>query len=235
MTARIRPPEQVRLGEVCLPLEILRRKGAVNMTLRLDPFTETVRLVLPRGVPLAEGLSFVEQRRDWLRGHLEKLAPRVAFTEDSILPLLGHPHRICSRPEARRGVWIEEDQLCVSGAPEHLPRRVRDFLKEMSKNEISRNARDKARQIDAGIGRITLKDTRGRWGSCTPEGNLSFSWRLLLAPPYVLDYVVAHEVAHLRELNHSARFWRLVARLTLHTAEAKSWLRRHGAGLHRYG
>jgi predicted metal-dependent hydrolase len=80
-----------------------------------------------------------------------------------------------------------------------------------------------------------MKDTKARWGSCTPYGDLAFSWRLVLAPPFVLDYVVAHEVAHLRELNHSARFWRQVAKLTDHTAEAKSWLRRHGAGLHRYG
>ncbi|MBF0355672.1 MAG: M48 family metallopeptidase [Alphaproteobacteria bacterium] len=235
MAARIQPPENITLGQATLPLEILRRKGAVNMTLRLDPCSDTVRLVLPKGVPLAEGLSFVEQRREWLLGHLERLTPRVAFADGSVIPILGRPHMIHSRPDARRGVWIEAATLCVSGSPEYLQRRVRDFLKEMSRNEITRNARDKAHQIGADIGRITLKDTRGRWGSCTPEGDLSFSWRLLLAPPYVLDYVVAHEVAHLRELNHSARFWRLVAKLTLHMAEAKSWLRRHGASLHRYG
>ncbi len=229
------PPDSIALGTVSLPLEILRRKGAVNMTLRLDPIKETVRLVLPRGVALAEGLGFVESRKEWLTKHLERLAPRIPFSPGATIPILGVSHLINAAPQARRGAWAEDGVLHVSGAPEFAQRRVRDFLKEKARVEITRLAHDKAKRIDAEIGRIALKDTHGRWGSCTPEGDLSFSWRLILAPSGVLDYVVAHEVAHLAELNHSDRFWRLVAKLTLHTAEAKSWLRRHGAGLHRYG
>ncbi len=235
MALRAQPPPNLALGGKTLPLEVTRRKGAVNMTLRLDPISETVRLVLPYRVALSEGMAFVESRRGWLQQHLDRLPPRIPFAHNQEIPILGVHHRIEHAPEAKRGVWIEGGAVFVSGKPEYLARRLRDFLKERARQEISSAAQDKSRQIAAKLGRITLKDTKGRWGSCTPYGDLAFSWRLVLAPAHVLDYVVAHEVAHLQELNHSARFWRLVARLTEHTAESKSWLRRHGAGLHRYG
>lgn len=235
MALRAQAPETLLLGNRKVPLAILRRKGAVNMTLRFDPIDDTVRLVLPYRVALAEGLEFVESRLQWLQKHLERLPPRIPFADGHSIPLHGAPHAIRHAPQARRGVWIEDQAIHISGGSEHLPRRLRDFLKETARKRITETAQLKASQVGAEIGRISMKDTKGRWGSCTPYGDLAFSWRLILAPPYVLDYVVAHEVAHLRELNHSARFWRLVAKLTLHTAEAKSWLRRHGAGLHRYG
>lgn len=235
MALRAQAPETLLLGNRKVPLAVLRRKGAVNMTLRFDPIDDTVRLVLPYRVALAEGLEFVESRMEWLQTHLERLPPRIPFADGHSIPLHGAPHAIRHVPEARRGVWIEDQAIHISGGGEHLPRRLRDFLKESARKRITETAQVKASQIGAKIGRISMKDTKGRWGSCTPYGDLAFSWRLILAPPHVLDYVVAHEVAHLQELNHSARFWRLVAKLTLHTAEAKSWLRRHGAGLHRYG
>lgn len=235
MPPRQQAPTHVELGGRRVPLEILRRKGAVNMTLRFEPSSDSVRLVLPCRVPLAEGLDFIDSRRDWLLKHMERLPPRIPFADGTWLPILGEAHQVRHRPDAKRGVWIEEGVIHVSGGPEHLSRRLADFLKERARLEIGHAARAKAAEIGARVGRVTMKDTRGRWGSCTPHGDLSFSWRLVLAPQAVLDYVVAHEVAHLQELNHGPRFWRLVAKLTPHMAEGKSWLRRHGAALHRYG
>ena len=235
MSQRPSAPENILLGDRSVPLEVMRRKGAVNMILRFDPVSDTVRLVLPYRVALAEGLEFVEQRREWLRMHLERLPPRIPFADGQAIPLLGVPHLVRHAPQARRGVWIADATIHVSGACEYLPRRLGDFLKEQARGHITEAARSKAESLQATIGRISMKDTKARLGSCTPYGDLAFSWRLVLAPPFVLDYVVAHEVAHLQQLNHSARFWRLVTKLTDHTAEAKSWLRRHGAGLHRYG
>jgi predicted metal-dependent hydrolase len=223
------------LGDREVPFQVARRKGAVNMILRFDAASDEVRLVLPCRVSLAEGMDFVESRKDWLHQQMIRLPPRIPFAHGERIPFQGIPHLVRHAPEARRGVWIEDNAIHVSGSPEHLPRRLGDFLKEQARKHITHSARDKAQEISAEIGRIAMKDTKARWGSCTPYGDLSFSWRLVLAPPFVLDYVVAHEVAHLRHLNHGARFWRQVAKLTEHTAEAKSWLRRHGAALHRYG
>ncbi|MBV8939567.1 MAG: M48 family metallopeptidase, partial [Alphaproteobacteria bacterium] len=124
--------------------------------------------------------------------------------------------------------------LLVAGEPDFVPRRVRDWLKAEARREIARRAEAHAEALGCRIRRITLRDTVSRWGSCSSDGRLSFSWRLMLAPAEVLEYVVAHEVAHLREMNHSAAFWRIVAQRCPYHAEARAWLKRHGAQLYRY-
>ncbi|MGH7048026.1 MAG: M48 family metallopeptidase, partial [Stellaceae bacterium] len=121
------------------------------------------------------------------------------------------------------------------GDPAHLARRVRDALATLARNELARRARKLAAQIGRKIAGIGVRDTRSRWGSCSSSGNLSFSWRLILAPEPVIDYVVAHEVAHLAEMNHGRRFWRLVEHLMPDHAAPRAWLDRHRAQLLAYG
>ena len=125
--------------------------------------------------------------------------------------------------------------LSVSCDAAHVARRVRDFLAREAKRDLTEAIERYAAQLGQRPVRVTLRDTRSRWGSCTARGELNFSWRLILAPPTVLDYLVAHEMAHLREMNHSPRFWALVHALCPHTDAAEAWLKRHGTGLHRYG
>jgi hypothetical protein len=148
---------------------------------------------------------------------------------------LGQPHVIVHDPAARRGVWRDAGVIRVSGFAEHLPRRVRDFLKREARAMLTERAHDKAGRLDRPIARISLRDTRSRWGSCSSDGGLSFSWRLILAPEEVLDYVVAHEVAHLMHHDHGAKFWALVTDLTPSVDAPRQWLRAHGPELHRYG
>ena len=156
-----------------------------------------------------------------------------------MLPLRGIDHRIVHRPGARGTVWIEgageERMLCVAGAEPHLARRVRDFLKREAKSDLETASRQAAAKLGVAIKRVSIRDQSSRWGSCSTTGVLSYSWRLILAPPFVLDYLAAHEVAHLVELNHSRRFWRLVERICPHVTRAKTWLDVHGGDLHRYG
>ncbi len=223
------------IGERPLPLEVRRHPRARHISLRLDGKEDRLRLVLPRGVSIAEGCEFARSKSAWVLRHLESRAPQIPFADGTVLPLLGEDHVIRHFPAARRGVWRDAGMIAVSGQAEHLPRRVRDFLKAEARETLTRRAREKAERLDRSPGRITLRDTTSRWGSCTANGDLSFSWRLVLAPEMVLDYVVAHEVAHLKELNHSARFWELTARLTDEIEGPKRWLRRHGESLLRYG
>ena len=110
-----------------------------------------------------------------------------------------------------------------------------DYLKREVRNDLQRTAQAYAEAYGVKVKRLSIRDQSSRWGSCTSAGSLSFSWRLILAPPYVLDYLAAHEVAHLVEMNHSARFWRVVARECAHVERAKTWLDTHGNDLHRYG
>ena len=123
----------------------------------------------------------------------------------------------------------------MSGRAEHLPRRVRDYLKAEAKQELSVRSHDKAAAIGQRVTRVTLRDTKSRWGSCSHQGALSYSWRLILAPESVLDYVAAHEVAHLVHMDHSPSFWRLVADLHPDPDSARAWLKRDGSALWRYG
>jgi predicted metal-dependent hydrolase len=144
------------------------------------------------------------------------------------------------RAGARGTVWTETNQhgerlLCVAGDGPHVDRRVSDFLKREARRDLEiANARAAA-TLGVKIKRLSIRDQSSRWGSCSTTGALSYSWRLILAPPFVLDYLAAHEVAHLVEMNHSPRFWRLVDRLCPHARRAKPWLELHGTDLHRYG
>jgi len=228
-------PRSLRLADRDVPLELRRHPRARRITLRLNAEGDGVSMVLPRRTPIGEAIEFAERNSRWILKHLAKVPPRIPFADGAVIPLLGENHLITHSPATRSGVVRENGILRVSGQAEHLPRRVGDFLKREACGEIAGRARDKAARIGRRVGRISLRDTRSRWGSCSSTGDLNFSWRLILAPEAVLDYVVAHEVAHLVHLNHSPRFWKLAGQLTPDMAGAKAWLSRNSAELWRYG
>ena len=218
-----------------LPLRLRTHSRARRMSLRVAPDGESLSLVLPPDVSPDQGLAFAAAQEDWIAARLAELPVRVPFAVGSCVPLRGEVLEVRSAPEARRGVWCEDGQILVSGRSEHLARRLRDYLKAEARAQIGPAVRDKAARLGREAGRVSLRDTRSRWGSCSAKGDLSFSWRLILAPPRVLDYVVAHEVAHLAEHNHGARFWRLAGDLALDLAAGRAWLKAHGRDLWRYG
>lgn len=218
-----------------LPVTVKTSAVSRRISLRVDAMTDAVVVVVPTGLPAREAMRFVHEKTDWIRARLGALPPRVPFAAGAVVPVLGEMHAITPAPGARRGVWTEDGRLYVSGLPEHLPRRVGDYLKRRAKDEIAPRAFAYAQRLDRRISSLSVRDTRSRWGSCTSDGALSFSWRLVLAPEAVLDYVVAHEVAHMVELNHSARFWNLVTDLMPDNARPRHWLKQHGTSLHRYG
>lgn len=235
MPLRLEAPRRLQLDSREVPVELSRHPRARRITLRLNAAGDGVRLVLPKRTPIAEALSFAEQNRGWILKHLEKVPPRIAFADGAVIPLLGEDHAIVHDAGARCGVVRADGAIRVSGLADHLARRVTDFLKREARAEIGERAREKAARIDRRVGRLSLRDTRSRWGSCNSNGDLNFSWRLIFAPEHVLDYVVAHEVAHMVHLNHSRRFWKLAGELTPEMARAQAWLTRHGAQLWRYG
>lgn len=228
-------PRSLLLATREVPLELSRHPRARRITLRLNQTGDGVRLVLPRRTPVQEALEFAERNAGWILKHLEQVPARIPFSNGAIIPLLGEDHVIAHDPATRCGVRRDGRVIRVSGLAEHLPRRVEDFLKREARGEIGARARDKAASIDRRVGRLSLRDTRSRWGSCNSDGDLSFSWRLILAPEHVLDYVVAHEVAHMVHLNHSQRFWKLAGKLSQDMPAARAWMERHGAQLWRYG
>lgn len=133
------------------------------------------------------------------------------------------------------GAWLDGDTLHVAGAPEFLARRAADFLRAEARRRLAAQAIAKAAPAGLRPRRVVVKDTRTRWGSCTADGTLMFNWRLIMAPLEIQDYLAAHEVAHLRHMDHSPAFWALVAQLTPHRRAATAWLAKEGPGLMRVG
>jgi predicted metal-dependent hydrolase len=223
-------------GDIALTIRISSR--ARHIGLRIDPRLGGAELVLPKGVSKKRGLSFARSKTDWLLDHLAALPAPVLFADGADIPYLGLPHRIRHIPQAsfrRRPVWREEGYVFVSGETAHIARRVQDWLKAEARREMTARALACAAALEVVVKSITLRDPHSRWGSCSTRGILSFSWRLILAPENVLDYVVVHEVAHLAELNHGPKFWALVESRIADVGTARDWLRLHGASLHRFG
>lgn len=219
-----------------LPVTIKTAPTSRRLSLRVNAMTDGLLVVMPPGLSPRDALRFVHDKTDWIRARLADMPPRVPFEPGQTVPLLGTPHTITHDPAARRGVWAEGGTLWVSGLSEdHVPRRVSDFLLKRAREEITPRAHAHARALGKRVARVTVRDTRSRWGSCSSAGALSFSWRLVLAPERVLEYVVVHEVAHMVELNHSDRFWNLVTDLMPDNAAPRHWLKQHGTTLHRYG
>ena len=217
------------------PLELRESARARRMTLRLDPSRGLIQVVVPAGLAEAEAVRFVGRHAGWVRTHLAKLPPARPFAEGAHIPVLGEDHIIRHEPFVR-GVGVRAGgEIRVGGRPEHLPRRVRALLVEEARTLLAERARGMAALLGAKVKAVTVRDTRSRWGSCTSSGRLSFSWRLILTPEPVFDYVVAHEVAHLCEMNHSPRFWALVTKLCPDALRRRAWLRSHGAELLRIG
>jgi hypothetical protein len=222
-------------GDLSIPLRVRRHRGARRITLSVDAARRGALLTLPARASMASGFDFVAEKALWLRNRLALLPAALPFRDGATIPIGGEPHCIRHRPEMRGGVWREPGMLVVTGGAEHLPRRVADWLRALARETLAARTGVKAAAIGKPAPRIFLRDPRSRWGSCAREGRIHYSWRLILAPDWVLDYVVAHEVAHLSHLGHGQHFWALVERLTPHRAGAESWLRRHGHGLHMIG
>ncbi|HZS63539.1 MAG TPA: SprT family zinc-dependent metalloprotease [Xanthobacteraceae bacterium] len=221
-------------------VRLRRHRQARRYTLRIQAATREVVLTMPPRGTLKEASEFAQKHGGWIAARLGRLPEAAPFAPGVTIPLRGVQHRIVHRRDSRGVVWTEssasgERLLCVAGEAPHLNRRVTDFLKREARRELEAASRRYAQAIGARIKRITIRDQSSRWGSCSTTGCLSYSWRLILAPSFVLDYLAAHEVAHLIEMNHSPRFWRLLARMSPSMKRAKVWLDVHGNDLHRYG
>jgi hypothetical protein len=237
-----KPPRSIvpRLIAVEAPggtIEILvkRSRRARRMLLKLDAAGDGFSLTLPPFASLGEATSFAHSQAGWMAERLAAVPPRIPFVDGAQVPVLGEIVTIRHVGGSGRPVTRDGTALYVTGAPEHLRRRVRDHLVQHARREIVRHAQIFGESVNRPIRRIVLRDPVTRWGSCSVTGALSLSWRLVLMPDCVLRYVVAHEVAHLVELNHGPHFWALVDRLVPDSTYCRDWLRVNGQHILRYG
>lgn len=218
-----------------LPLRIVISDRARRLTLRIEPGGQRLRITVPPGLARGEVERFLERHTDWLEERLKMLPDRPQVRPGIKIPLRGVPHRIIHEPGRRGFVTADirdgEPVLVVHGDRRHLPRRVADFLKREARGDIEALVAGHTATVGRRATSVRFRDTTSRWGSCSAKGGLSFSWRIVMAPPPVIDYLVAHEVAHLKEMNHGPRFWALCKRLAPDTDRCKAWLKRNGSAL----
>lgn len=219
-----------------------RATTARRFTLRVRFAARDAVLTMPQRASLRDARAFAERHAAWIAARLNRLPATIPFAHGSVVPLRGVDHALIHFPGRRGTVWVEESDnvetpfaLCVAGQAEHVHRRVQDHFKREARRDLESAVARHTAALGLPPRGVGLRDPVSRWGSCSAMGSLNFSWRLVMAPPFVLDYLAAHEVAHLVHLDHSPRFWSLARRLCPETDRAEAWLSAHGAHLHKYG
>ena len=235
-TRRVAHRELLKIDGRAVEMNVKFNPRARRLIVKVHPASGEVSVIAPSKRSLERALEFARGQTDWIARQLAHVPSRVALAPGSRIPFRGKDHVIVRGDESRMPVWVDEVGaiIQISGRAEHAPRRLLDFLKRQARRDLEIRSIEFAARLGTKPTRVTVRDTASRWGSCSSTRSLSFSWRLILAPAYVLDYVVAHEVAHLREMNHSAAFWRLVRDLVGDVKRPQTWLRQHGMALHRY-
>ena len=216
------------------PVEITLRRSARarRFSLRVSQADGKVTLSLPTRAREAEALAFAASQEGWIRSALARMPAAERVGIGSVIPVEGRLLRLAQGQG--RSVQVMGDSLLVPGDPLRAGPRVAAYLKVIARDRLVVASDRYATQIGRQVAQLALRDTRSRWGSCTATGALMYSWRLVMAPPSVLDYVAAHEVAHMVEMNHSDRFWAVVARLYPAWQEERAWLKRQGGALQAF-
>ena len=217
-----------------LPLKVLEPARCRRLSLRIDCKERSVVLSVPPLCSIKKAVKFVEENSAWIETHLLAVPVGKKFADGDIINLFGQTLKIKHCPEQKCGVTIENSLIKVSGSIEFLPRRVRDFIKKISLQKLTIISQQKATKIGCQIKKITVKDTKSRWGSCSTLGNINYNWRIALAPEEAIDYLTAHEVSHLKHPNHSREFWECVKYLSPSAEGGRRWLKQNGNLLYSY-
>jgi len=223
-------------------ITLKRIASARRLTLRVRSATRDIVLTMPPRASLRQAQEFASNHAHWISLRLARVPQTTPFEPGERIYLRGVEHllRHCADVKKGRGaVWQEEydglPTLCSGGDPAGFEKRIGDFLRREARRDLENAVRRHANATGRAPIALSLRDTSSRWGSCSAKGALNFSWRLIMAPPFVLDYLAAHETAHLRHHDHSENFWALTKSLCPDTARAEAWLKAYGGKLHRYG
>lgn len=229
-------PEVISESDFPPGVRPLRNHRARRLSLRLDIYNRCVVLNIPRRASLAKAKEFAWQNGPWIERKLTALPRPVPFAHGVTIPFFGADHQIVhASPRARQAASVENGKIHVHGDPAHINRRLRDFLINQAREKLHEMTKAKAALVGRELKSFSLRDTKSRWGSCSVQGEICLSWRLVFAPEHVIEYIVAHEVAHLEYMHHKKSFWKLCDSLCADGPGARQWLKKHGQSLHRFG
>lgn len=226
------------LGERSVEVNVRHNARARRYTLRLPQASGGPVLTIPKNGNYEEAVDFALRHVDWLKERLSDRVAPVCFEPGITIPVRGVDHVLRHEDKARGVIYQmsgQERAVVVPGDPAHFERRMTDWLKRLAREDIEKACTRHAANLGLHYRSISIRDQRTRWGSCSSGGRLNFSWRLILAPPEILDYVAAHEVAHLEEMNHQPQFWALVKKTCPEMNKHRRWLKANGAALHTFG
>lgn len=218
-----------------IPLLVRRHAQARRLRMRFDPVKGEARLTMPPRAALKSALAWAAEQSEWIERQCLRMAENVRIGDGATIPVEGRPVRIVATGTPGRRIVLEEDVMIVGGPVMHAGSRVLRWLKERAKEALEVETRELAQRHGLPLTTVSIGDPRSRWGSCASSGAIRYSWRLILAPVFVRQATVAHEVAHLRHMHHGPAFHDLVRAISpVDPDRARAWLRREGAALHRF-
>lgn len=224
--------DKIKIGDLTIPVAFRNSRQAKRISLRISAARNSVIITLPKRSSTASGIKFLNSKASWLLANLE-LSSSIPLLECTSISIFGKYYMI-KRMEGRGVTRLTDYNLEVHCLPEFISRRVKDFLKKLMREQCLRRGMELAQRIDKVITKMTVNEATSRWGSCNADGAISLNWLLVFAPANVLNYVIAHEVSHLKEMNHSPKFWNIVEQLAPDMISARKWLKTEGYKLHRY-
>nr|WP_298797910.1 SprT family zinc-dependent metalloprotease [uncultured Acetobacter sp.] len=212
------------------PVQVVWKQSlrARRLSLRIAPYEQKLVVTLPPECTPAQALAFVKANHAWINERLQRLEKTPSFSANNIIPIEGKPYLIMHAPKQLGGAWLENNHLMVSGDPVFINRRVADFLRTHAASALKREVQELALNTGLHPSRIDIRDTSSRWGSCSTSGRIMLSWRVIMAPDMVRHYLIAHELSHLKYMNHGPLFWQHVAKITPYKQQAETWLRQKG-------
>lgn len=219
---------------VGMDIKVVPSRSGRKLTLKIDEKERRPVLSVPRFCSRKYAIEFVNEHTEWIVKALAKLPEIKYFAANESFSLLGQEVKLEHHPEARRGVWLEDNKLCVSGDAAFIHRRVRDYIKKRAGEEFYTRSKELADRLGCELNGVSIKDTSSRWGSCSSLKHINYSWRIALAPDFVIEYLMAHEVSHLKHPDHSDEFWACVATLCPEWSRGRIWLKRYGKTLYVY-
>lgn len=226
----------ISLDGVSYPLQLRRSKRARSIIVSADTVKGVVRLTVPTHASEHQALRFAQSKSDWLNARFAEAAPPVPVEDGSQIAFLGEPYIIRWSPEFARMPQLVEDEIRLGGPPEHVESRILRWLKAQARAIFAEDLQFYCACAGADLPRLAVGDARRRWGSCSGRQSIRLNWRLVMAPPHVRRSVVAHEVAHLKHMDHSRRFYALLDQIYESDRRvADRWLKDHGRGLHMVG
>jgi len=207
---------------------------AKRLILKADPVTAQIILVKPQRTSKKKAIEFAIKNSKWIENEIKSFKPKIDFIAGSLIPILGEPCELTHIESKLNNVSKEGPKIIITCKKEDMPEKLRNWIKQEAKEIITNVAKTYSDKVSKKFRRLSIKEMNYRWGSCSKEGNLNFSWRIFMTPRRVFDYIIAHEVAHLVELNHSMRFWKTVDLLNNDRLFATKWLKENNEQLHRY-